>query len=486
MARGVISGLVTGVIVAGAGLVTASLTLERVEIGGVAPVDAGAEVETVMPETGDAAPEEETDAVEAPADAAPTEEAVETEPAGSSDTAPVQEEAAPETEVAPETTETAPDDSAPADSAAEPTSETESEDEAEPSEAPDTTEPAQDATQTEPTEQPDASLVPETDTTDEPEPVVAAPETQAEEEEMAQLPTVVAPADPVEPDVRMPSTDGDTIRAGQGSFAPPPLPSEEDSLEEPTEELPVITGRLPSIGDETEEAEEDAAPAGPQPPIKANAVAYEPAGDLPEMAVLLIDTGPGREDVGDLAVMPFPLSVAVDASAPDAEAAIDFYRSVGAEVVLIVPLPEAPTAMDVEVTFQAYEPLLERVVGVMFPQDEAFQGLGDAAEQVVTILDERGLGLVTYPEGLNTGHKIAVRDGVPAAQVFRDLDGEGQEADVIRRFLDNVAFRARNVDGVIAVARVKPGSIQALLEWTLGNRAQSVNFAPVSAVLLDE
>ena len=157
-----------------------------------------------------------------------------------------------------------------------------------------------------------------------------------------------------------------------------------------------------------------------------------------------------------------------------------------AEVVLIVPLPELATAMDVDVTFQAYDPLMTDIVAVMFPPEAGFQGLGDAAAQVVTNLDERGLGLVTYPEGLNTGHKVAVSEDVPAGQIFRDLDGDGQAGDVMRRFLDNVAFRARNDEGVIAVARVRPESIQALLEWSLGNRAQSVNFAPVSAVLLDE
>ncbi|MBV7378481.1 divergent polysaccharide deacetylase family protein [Maritimibacter dapengensis] len=241
------------------------------------------------------------------------------------------------------------------------------------------------------------------------------------------------------------------------------------------------TGRLPTIGAENGTVEA----AEARPAIERNAISYGGDPALPKMAIVLIDEGPGREDVGDLAVMPFPLTVAVDASSPDAETAIRFYRESGAEIVLMVPLPDGATATDVDVTLQVYEPLLEQSVAVLFTQDAGFQSLGDAAKQVVTVLEERGLGLVTYPEGLNTGHKIAVSEGVPATLVFRDLDSDGQAPDVIRRFLDNVAFRARNEDGVTAIARVRPDSLQAILEWSLGNRAQTVNLAPLSATMTD-
>lgn len=303
-------------------------------------------------------------------------------------------------------------------------------------------------------------------------PEVSEAEAPAAEPEIAALPTVVAPGSEPEPEV--------ILRGSNSTFTPtPPL---QDRLETPPNpDAEIVTGRLPRIGDDT--AEVDAVDEGPRPAIERNAVPYEAADGLPEMAVLLLDTDNTREDVGDLALMPFPLSVAVDASAPDAEAAIAYYRQNGAEVVLIVPLPEAATAVDVDVTFQAYDPLMQDIVAVMIGPDAGFQTLGDAALQIATNLDERGLGLVTFPDGLNTGHKSALKAGLPAGLVFRDLDGAGQAPSVIRRFLDNAAFKARSEDGVIAVARVRPDSIQALLEWTLGTRAQTVNFAPVSAVL---
>lgn len=244
----------------------------------------------------------------------------------------------------------------------------------------------------------------------------------------------------------------------------------------------IVTDRLPRIGDEGA-APAPAALSASKAAIDRNAIAFTDPGDAPKMSLVLLDTGPERSSVGDLSLLPFPLTVAVDASRPDAEEAIAFYRKAGAEVVVIVPLPEGATATDVDVTFQAYAPLLEQAVAVMMEESLGFQSLGPGAAQVVTNLEEQGLGLISYQQGLNTAHKLAQKEEVPAGQIFTDLDGEGQSGAVIRRFLDNVAFKARNAEGVVALARVTPESVQALLEWSLGNRAQSVVLAPVSKTL---
>ena len=184
-----------------------------------------------------------------------------------------------------------------------------------------------------------------------------------------------------------------------------------------------------------------------------------------------------RENEGDLVI---PSQMAT----PDAANAMGYYRALGAETVLSVPLPEGATPTDVAVTFEAYAPLLERAVAVLIDQPSGFQTFGAAAVQVAAGLAETGHGLVSFPQGLNTGHKAAIKEGVAAGLVFRDLDGEGQAPVVIRRFLDNAAFRARGEKGVIVVARARADTIQALLEWSLGNRAQTVTLAPLSAVLM--
>lgn len=243
----------------------------------------------------------------------------------------------------------------------------------------------------------------------------------------------------------------------------------------------IVTDRLPRIGSADVE-EPVAAPS--RPALLRNAIAFKDVGDQPRLAFLLIDTGPDdRAALGDLRNLPFPVTVAIDASATDAEQALRFYRDQGAEVMLTVPLPEGATPTDVDITVEAYAPLLGTAVAVLAEESLGFQTLGPGAVQLATNLAETGHGLVTFPSGLNTGHKAALKEGVKAGLVFRDLDGEGQDGPVIRRFLDNAAFKARGEAGVIVVARTRAETLQALLEWSLGTRAQSVALAPVSAVL---
>lgn len=243
---------------------------------------------------------------------------------------------------------------------------------------------------------------------------------------------------------------------------------------------PVFAGRLPMSGDA---AAESAATPAPEPALLRNAIAYTGGSDQPMLSFLLLDTGQDRAALGDLDKLPFPVTVAVDASAPDAAAAMTFYHDHGAEVALVVPLPDGATPSDVDVTMEAYAPLLDKAVAVVTQADLPFQTLGDTAVELATNLAEDGLGLVSYPAGLNTGHKEAVKQGVKAAMVFRDLDSKGQDGAVIRRFLDNAAFRARNEGGVIVVGRTRPETLQAMLEWSLGTRAQTVALAPLSALL---
>ena len=326
---------------------------------------------------------------------------------------------------------------------------------------------------------PEVEEMPATDDAPAVDPVPeAAPEAAQPETPAAETPAA---------DTTVTETDDGTLIAGAGQVTPG-VDTDEDRLGgDPEPPPPAVSDRLPRIGDEPAAESEVPSPLAEDVPLlRKNALDFTTIPELPEMAVVLLDTGPGRETVGDVALMPFPLSVAVDASQPDAEAAIDYYRANNAEVILVVPFPPGVTATDVDVTMQAYDALLDKVVAVMVPESVGFQNAGDAAAQLATVLGEKGLGLLSYPAGLNTGHKTAVSEGVPATLVFRDLDPEDQSADVIRRFLDNVAFRARNEEGTVALARVRPDSLQALLEWSLGNRAQTVNLAPLSALLIEQ
>ncbi len=251
----------------------------------------------------------------------------------------------------------------------------------------------------------------------------------------------------------------------------------------------VTTNRLPTI---EQPADENQAPAEAGAvltdqfmlAIDQNAAAFSNPEGRPLMSVVLMDLGRTRQSLGDLNNLPFPVSFIVEASAPDAEQAVAFYRSTGAEVLIVPSLPANATPKDAEVIFQAQAPLLNQAVAIFMAEESGFQGNSQLAAQIAEILVASGHGLVSEPQGLNTGHKTALKTGVAAGTVFRELDGEGQDSQVMRRFLDNAAFKAGQDSGVILLGHARAETLQALIEWSLGNRAKTVAMAPVSALLL--
>ncbi|WP_289041289.1 divergent polysaccharide deacetylase family protein [uncultured Aliiroseovarius sp.] len=249
-----------------------------------------------------------------------------------------------------------------------------------------------------------------------------------------------------------------------------------------TNRLPTITA--PSTTDESGPDQGFVLTDMPPLAIDLNATPFDNPEGRPLMSVVLFDQGAGREALGDLNNLPFPVSFIVDARADDAARAIAFYRNAGAEVIIAPTLPEGATPTDAEVIFQAQTPLLDKAVAVFMDDGSGFQGDSQLAAQVSEILVASGHGLVSQPQGLNTGHKTALKTGVASGIVFRELDKDGQDAKVIGRFLDNAAFKAGQEDGVIMLGQARVETLQALIEWSLGNRAKSVALAPISALLL--
>ncbi len=257
----------------------------------------------------------------------------------------------------------------------------------------------------------------------------------------------------------------------------------------------VTTNRLPSVGDPAPEPEtatpepEDEAVAEdePQRAIDRFAVPFENPEGKPLMSIVLIDDGTSPIGPAALADFPYPISFAIDATRPDAARIAGQYREAGLEVLAMANLPETATARDAEVTMATYLDAVPEAVAVMEGTGSGLQASREAAEQLAPILLDSGHGLVLFPNGLNTVQKLIAREGVPAAPVFRDFDGAGQNATVIRRFLDQAAFRAgQETGGVIMLGRLRPDTISALLLWGLQDRAASVALAPVSAVLSAE
>jgi polysaccharide deacetylase 2 family uncharacterized protein YibQ len=236
------------------------------------------------------------------------------------------------------------------------------------------------------------------------------------------------------------------------------------------------SSRLPTVGEE--EVEEIVIK-----PIDQNAEAFADEAGRPLMSILLIDDGSAPVDLAGLSSFPYPLSFAVSTLAKDVSERVTTYRENGFEVLALIDIPAAAAPADVEVAMAAHLAAMPEAVGVLEGGGDGLQGSKSVSDQVTDVLLASGHGLVMLPKGLNTAQKLASREGVPSATVFRDFDGKGQNASVIRRFLDQAAFKAGQEGGVIMLGRVREETIAALLVWGLQDRASSVAVAPVSAVL---
>lgn len=249
----------------------------------------------------------------------------------------------------------------------------------------------------------------------------------------------------------------------------------------------VTTGRLPSLAQEDDEtADADAVSAVAPPPIERFAVPVEVNGDKPLMAIVLIDSGDGALGVEALESFPYPLTFAVDVNGPEATARMQTYRDKGFEVLALVDLPRGSKPSDVEVAMSAYLAAIPEAVGILEGVTTGVQSSREMADQLTQILLDSGHGMLLQASGLNTARKLAAREGISAATVFRDFDGNGQSASVMRRFLDQAAFRAGQEGGVVMMGRLQAETISALLIWGLSDRANRVSLVPVSAVLLQE
>ncbi|WP_428925476.1 divergent polysaccharide deacetylase family protein [Marinibacterium sp. SX1] len=246
---------------------------------------------------------------------------------------------------------------------------------------------------------------------------------------------------------------------------------------------PNASPRLPVIGGDDAPAtpEPDPAPSA-IPPVEAFAAPFANPEDKPLMAIVLID-GPDAVGAEALADFPYPLTFAIDPTQPGAAARMRAHRAAGFEVMALVDLPAAALPSDAEVSLAAGLATLDEVVGVLEGTGTGIQGNRPLSDQVTGILAQTGHGLVTQDNGLNTVPKLAAREGVPTAIVFRDFDGAGQTPTVMRRFLDQAAFRAGQQGSVLMLGRVQPDTVSALLLWGLQDRASRVALAPVTAVL---
>ncbi len=218
------------------------------------------------------------------------------------------------------------------------------------------------------------------------------------------------------------------------------------------------------------------------PALLRFAAGFEDPAGKPFLSVILVDTGDVQGGPAVLSGLPFPVTIALDPAADGAADLAAAYRAAGFEILTIANLPSGAQPVDAEVILEAAFSAIPEAIGMIDTGDGGL-GAGNLTNQVMAALAAEGRGFVTVSRGLNAALRVAEQAEVPASVIFRDLDAEDQEAQVIRRFLDQAAFRARQDSGVVMLGRVRPDTISALILWGTANRAGQVALVPVSAVL---
>ena len=313
----------------------------------------------------------------------------------------------------------------------------------------------------------------------------AAPLT-AEEALGAVAPTEPAP---VEPDIELASSA--TVVPGEAA----------DVTEMPEEAAPDLPGRVRVGGsalpgrdavrvnrpgaeapaEEPGPVAEEAVPSE-EPALQRYAAAWEaPDDEKPRLALVLLDDG--ATDPQAVAALPWPVSVALDPLAPDAAGRLAAYRAAGVEALVLASLPSGTQPVDLAATLGDSLARLPETVAVLDLGEGGLAGRDATAQMSMSVVAREGRGVILGDDGLGAGLALAGRAGVPAAELLRDLDGDGQDGAAIRRGLDDAVRRAGQEGRAVVLGRVTAETLGALAEWSQEGRVAEVTVAPVSGVL---
>ncbi|WP_223633358.1 divergent polysaccharide deacetylase family protein [Rhodobacter sp. TJ_12] len=254
--------------------------------------------------------------------------------------------------------------------------------------------------------------------------------------------------------------------------------------------LPQIGG-APQAAPATDEALPDPAPALPpeaeadRPAIEKYAAAFNAAPDKPWFTVVLVDPGPaaGGLDRATIKALGPWLTLALDPAAPDVTEAAAEYRAAGFEVgILADDLPPGAAPKDVEVALAAWRAAVPEALALVEPPKPVLQGASRLAEQAREALAAEGMVYVTQAVGMEAMSRGVTDDAGLQATIWRVLDARRDKAPVIARTLSRAAFEANRDGSVVVMLSAWPESIAGLQEWVF-EEAAALNLAPLSATV---
>ncbi len=225
-------------------------------------------------------------------------------------------------------------------------------------------------------------------------------------------------------------------------------------------------------------------------PLHRYAARLDNPANLPVLGVIVIELGNagGGANMADLMALPVPVTLAINPMRKDGLEVAARARAHGFEVAMLADgLPKEGTASDVEVSYQSISAGMPEAVAVMTSPENTLMTRRPVAQQMVAILKDEGLGLVSYARGLSPAREIARSQGLPQAEVSRVVDEPRGDAAEVLRTLEAEAFQAQQKGGAVVVLRSYPDSIAALKQFIAKAEAEKsglgVKVGPVTAFL---
>ncbi|MCA8869976.1 MAG: divergent polysaccharide deacetylase family protein [Rhodobacteraceae bacterium] len=213
--------------------------------------------------------------------------------------------------------------------------------------------------------------------------------------------------------------------------------------------------------------------------------------DKPLMSIILLDIGDAGLPQDTLLTFTIPVTFALDPDNAATKARALRFTAKGFEVLALTPdgadkLQTAENETDMDAALSAVFADVPGAVGLIDRPAAELQKDAQLADQVINSLTRSGYGLLSYDIGLNATDHKANRAGVPASTVFRILDGNGESAITIKRYLDRAALEAGKVGHVVVLGHSNPQTVTALYSWALSSKSATVSLVPVSSVLLTD
>lgn len=213
------------------------------------------------------------------------------------------------------------------------------------------------------------------------------------------------------------------------------------------------------------------------PAIEAFALPFVLAPELPIVSFVLLDTENDNVDLRDIAGLPFPVTIAVDASSETAFERSQQLANVGLELAVTGDLPAGAG-------YYEYVTAVPSAIAIVEGAGLGLSGSATRLNALRTDFLETGHGFLATTTQASSAVRRARSAGIPAATVFRDLDKNNQDARVMRRFIDQAAFLSRQEGIVILLARLRPETIEALQAWGVRDRSSTYNVAPLSTAMM--